>query len=209
MGILSLGKKALGVAHSIGKKVVKGALVAGAIGAVVSHALGKKDAKEKAEMKAPLKEDKTEDDYSPDAVKKRGPERHLTKNYNFAGPGTEYKARMKGSDFYEKMMKDAGRPLVGTKPYNKPYDALDGCGLIHDKVYANKNATAAQVKEADRQFQKCAQKITFEKDGVKDKLRSIAARAGFEGKIALESVGILRGGSFASGGDKKRNKRDP
>ena len=116
---------------------------------------------------------------------------------------------MKGSAFYEKMMKDAGRPLVGSKPYNKPYDKLDKCGFTHDKVYANKNATAAQVKEADRQFQKCAQKITFEKDGVKDKLRSIAARAGFEGKIALESVGVLRKGSFASGGDKKRNKRDP
>ena len=50
------------------------------------------------------------------AAKKRGPERHLTKNYNFAGPGTEYFARMKGSDFYEKLMKDAGRPLVGSKP---------------------------------------------------------------------------------------------
>jgi len=209
MGVLSIAKKAVGGALSIGKKVVKGALVAGAIGAVVSHALGKKDATEKAEMKAPLKEDKKEDDYSPDAVKKRGPERHLTKNYNFAGPGTEYRARMKGSAFYEKMMKDAGRPLVGSKPYNKPYDALDKCGFHHDKIYANKNATAAQVKEADRQFQKCAQKITFEKDGVKDKLRSIAARAGFEGKIALESIGVLRKGSFASGGDKKRGKRDP
>lgn len=204
MGILSLGKKALGVAHSIGKKVVKGALIAGAIGAVVSHALGKKDAKEKKEMKAPLKEDKKDDDYSPDAVKKRGPERHLTKNYNFAGPGTEYRARMKGSAFYEKMMKDAGRPLVGTKPYNKPYDKLDKCGFVHDKVYANRNATAAQVKEADRVFQKCAQKITLKDDGLTDKLRSIAARAGFEGKIALESIGVLRKGSFASGGDKKK-----
>ena len=32
-------------------------------------------------------------------AKKRGPERHLTKNYNFAGPGTEFRARMKGSVF--------------------------------------------------------------------------------------------------------------
>ena len=204
MGILSIAKKAIGVAHSIGKKVVKGAAVAAAVGAVVSHALGKKDAAEKKEMKAPLKEDTKDDDYSPDAVKKRGPERHLTKDYNFAGPGTEYRARMKGSDFYEKMMKDAGRPLVGTKPYNKPFDKLDACGKIHDKVYANRNATAAQVKEADRVFQKCAQKVTLKDDGLTDKLRSLAARAGFEGKIALESVGVLRKGSFASGGDKKR-----
>ena len=42
------------------------------------------------------------DFFTPGAAKKRGPERHLTKNYNFAGPGTEYFARKKGSDFYEK-----------------------------------------------------------------------------------------------------------
>jgi len=48
------------------------------------------------------------------------PERHLTNKYNFAGPGTEYAARMKGSDFYEKKMKEEGKPIVGTKPYNVP-----------------------------------------------------------------------------------------
>ena len=143
------------------------------------------------------------DYFSPEQVKKRGPERHLTKNYNFAGPGTEYRARMKGSDFYEKMMKDAGRAPVGSKPYNAPYDKLDRCGLVHDKVYARDDATAAQIKEADRVFQKCAQGITTSDDGITDKLRSIAARTGFEGKIALEHLGVLRKGSFASGGDKQ------
>ena len=145
------------------------------------------------------------DQFSPEEVKKRGPERHLTKNYNFAGPGTEYRARMKGSDFYEKMMKAAGRPLVGTKPYNKPYDNLDKCGVAHDAVYARKDATPAQVKQADREFQKCAQEVSVGKDGVSVKLRSLAARAGFEGKIALETLGLLRKGSFASGGEKKGN----
>jgi len=143
------------------------------------------------------------DYFAPEQVKKRGPERHLTKNYNFAGPGTEYRARMKGSDFYEKMMKDAGRKLVGHKPYNKPYDKLDGCGLVHDKVYARADATPAQVKQADRDFQKCAQKVKLTDDGVTDKLRSLAARAGFEGKIALEHLGVLRKGSFAEGGAKQ------
>ena len=143
------------------------------------------------------------DYFAPEQVKKRGPERHLTKNYNFAGPGTEFRARMKGSDFYEKMMKDAGRKLVGHKPYNKPYDKLDACGIVHDKVYARDDATAAEVKQADRDFQKCAQKLTVSADGVTDKLRSIAARTGFEGKIALEHLGILRKGSFASGGEKQ------
>jgi len=142
------------------------------------------------------------DFFTAKAAKKRGPERHLTKNYNFAGPGTEYFARRKGSDFYEKLMKEAGRPLVGSKPYNKPYDKLDGCGFVHDKTFADPKATKEQVRAADKEFQKCAQKITL-KDGVSDKLRSVASRIGFEGKIAAEKAGILRGGSFAAGGEGK------
>ena len=142
------------------------------------------------------------DFFTAKAAKKRGPERHLTKNYNFAGPGTEYFARMKGSDFYEDLMKKAGRPLVGSKPYDKAYDKLDGCGKVHDKTFADPKATAAQVRAADREFQKCAQKITL-KDGVSDKLRAVAARIGFEGKIAAEKAGLLRPGSFASGGEEK------
>ena len=47
-------------------------------------------------------------------AKKRGRENHLTNKYNFAGPGTMYAARMKGSEFYENLMKDAGRRVVGT-----------------------------------------------------------------------------------------------
>ena len=62
------------------------------------------------------------------------PERHLTNKYNFAGPGTEYAARMKGSDFYEKKMKDEGKPVVGTKPYNVPINKLDSCAKIHDTL---------------------------------------------------------------------------
>lgn len=144
-----------------------------------------------------------DDFFTAKEAKKRGPERHLTKNYNFAGPGTEYFARMKGSAFYEKMMKDAGRPLVGTKPYNKPFDKLDGCGKVHDKVFADPKATPAQVRAADREFQKCAQKVSVSEDGLTEKLRSIASRVGFEGKIALERAELLRPGSFASGGEEK------
>jgi len=143
------------------------------------------------------------DFFTAEAAKKRGPERHLTKNYNFAGPGTEYFARMKGSAFYEKMMKDAGRSVVGSKPYNKAYDKLDGCGRVHDKVFADPRATPAQVRAADKQFQKCAQGVKLTEDGITDKLRSVAARVGFEGKIAAEKAGLLRPGSFASGGEEK------
>jgi len=143
------------------------------------------------------------DFFDPKKAKKRGPERHLTKNYNFAGPGTEYFARMKGSDFYENLMKQSGRPLVGSKPYNKPYDKLDGCGFVHDKVFADPKATPAEVRAADREFQKCAQKVSIKTDGLSNKLRSLVSRAGFEGKIAAEKAEILRPGSFASGGSQK------
>lgn len=140
--------------------------------------------------------------YEPDAVKKRGKERHLTSAYNFAGPGTEYRARMKGSAFYKNMMEKAGKKLVGTAPYNKPINKLDACAKKHDSVYARSGATAKEVKQADRDFQLCASKIKVS-DGVNQKLLSIASRVGFEGKIALENVGVLRKGSFSSGGSKK------
>jgi len=134
-------------------------------------------------------------------VKSRGGENHLTNAYNFAGPGTFYAARMKGSDFYEDLMNKSGRKLVGTKPYDVPINKLDACALVHDKVYNNKNATARQVKQADRVFQKCIKKVKVS-DGIEEKLLSIAGRVGFDAKIAAESAGVVRKGSFAAGGDK-------
>lgn len=137
-------------------------------------------------------------------AKKRGPERHLSGNYNFAGPGTEFRARKKGSDFYEELMKKSGRKVVGTKPYNKPYDAIDGCGLVHDTVYAKKNATGAEVQKADRDFQKCVVKAIKDgkAEGVGNKLRAAVSLVGFEGKLAGENLGLVRKGSIADGGDK-------
>jgi len=199
MGIISVAKKIEKKVSTIGKKVVE-----------KLSSVGKKDTHNhppKKEEEPKKEEAKEVDVFSGEEAKKRGPERHLTNKYNFAGPGTEYAARMKGSAFYEKMMNDAGRKLVGTKPYNKPINKLDGCAKIHDKVYNNKKATASMVKDADRAFQSCVKKKGAK--GVEEKLLSIAARAGFEGKIALESVGVLRKGSFAEGGAKKRGKRDP
>lgn len=195
-----LHQKVIAKVAGIGKKVTK----------VVSD-LGKKVVEKKKE-KPKVEDDKEEkesvDPFSAAEAKKRPAEKHLTNKYNFAGPGTEYAARMKGSAFYEKMMNDAGRKLVGTKPYNKAINKLDACAKIHDKTYSNPKATAAMVKEADRVFQKCSAKVKVS-DGIEQKLLSVAGRAGFEGKIALESVGVLRKGSFASGGNKKRGKRDP
>ena len=134
-------------------------------------------------------------------VKKRGPERHLTSSYNFAGPGTFYAARMKGSDFYENLMKEAGKTVVGTKPYNVPINKLDACAKTHDKVYNNPNASAAQVQQADRDFQDCISKIK-PSDGIQQALLAKAAKAGFDAKLLAENVGVVRKGSFADGGAK-------
>lgn len=134
-------------------------------------------------------------------VKKRGPERHLTNKYNFAGPGTFYAARMKGSDFYENLMKEAGKKVVGTKPYDIPINKLDSCAKTHDKVYNNPNASAAQVQQADRDFQDCISKIK-PSDGIQQALLAKAAKAGFDAKLLAENVGVVRKGSFADGGAK-------
>ena len=134
-------------------------------------------------------------------VKKRGPERHLTNKYNFAGPGTFYAARMKGSDFYENLMKEAGKKVVGTKPYDIPINKLDSCAKIHDKVYNNPNAGPAAVQQADRIFQNCIGKIKVS-DGIPQKLLAIAATKGFDAKLVAENVGVVRKGSFAEGGAK-------
>ena len=107
MGIVSVAKKIEAKVSTIGKKVVE-----------KLSGVGKKT--EAPKTKVDDKEDVKVDEFSGEEAKKRGPEKHLTNKYNFAGPGTEYAARMKGSAFYEKMMTDAGRKLVGTKPYNKP-----------------------------------------------------------------------------------------
>lgn len=134
-------------------------------------------------------------------AKKRGAEHHLTKKYNFAGPGTFFHARMKGSDFYENLMKEAGRPVVGTKPYNKPINKLDTCAVSHDRVYSNPKSTGDQVQNADRIFQNCISKVKVS-DGVEQKLLSIAGKAGFDAKLAVEKTGVIRKGSMAAGGDK-------
>ncbi len=135
-------------------------------------------------------------------AKKRGPERHLTNAYNFAGPGTFYAARMKGSDFYENLMKESGRKIVGTKPYNIPINKLDTCARTHDNAYNDKNATGGQVQEADRVFQRCISKVKVS-DGVEQKLLAVAGKAGFDAKLAVESTGVIRKGSLADGGDKQ------
>jgi len=135
-------------------------------------------------------------------VKKLGRENHLTNKYNFAGPGTMYAARMRGSDFYENLMREAGRKIVGTKPYDVPINKLDTCAKTHDSVYNNPNATGDEVQKADRDFQDCIGKITVS-DGIQQSLLAKAATAGFDAKLAAENIGLVRKGSLADGGDKQ------
>lgn len=139
---------------------------------------------------------------SVEEVKKKGNENHLTNKYNFAGPGTMYAARMRGSDFYENLMKESGRKIVGTKPYNVPINKLDTCAKTHDSVYNNPKATGNEVQQADRVFQDCIGKIKAS-DGIQQSLLAKAATVGFDAKLAAEKTGLVRKGSFAEGGDKQ------
>lgn len=139
---------------------------------------------------------------SVEEAKKAGRENHLTNKYNFAGPGTMYAARMRGSDFYENLMKESGRRIVGTKPYNVPINKLDACAKTHDSVYNNPKATGDEVQTADRVFQDCIGKIK-PSDGIQQSLLAKAATAGFDAKLAVESTGLIRKGSLADGGDKQ------
>ncbi len=139
---------------------------------------------------------------SVEEVKKLGRENHLTNKYNFAGPGTMYAARIKGSDFYENLMKEAGRKIVGTKPYNVPINKLDTCAKTHDSVYNNPKATGDEVQQADRVFQDCIGKIKVS-DGIQQSLLAKAATVGFDAKLAAEKTGLVRKGSLADGGDKQ------
>lgn len=96
--------------------------------------------------------------FSPEQASKRGPERHPT-GYNFLGPGTEFPARMLGSDFYKQMMISAGRKPVGTEPYNIPINELDRCAYEHDAVFSRNNNTEKNIRDADVKFRECASKI--------------------------------------------------
>lgn len=96
--------------------------------------------------------------FSAEQASKRGPERHYP-GYNFLGPGTEFAARMIGSDFYKQMMINAGRPLVGTEPYNVPINELDRCAFEHDAVFSRNNNTEKKIRDADIKFRECADNI--------------------------------------------------
>ena len=127
-------------------------------------------------------------------VSKRGPERHAP-GYNFLGPGTEFEARMLGSDFYKNMMISAGRKPVGTEPYNIPINELDRCAYEHDAVFSRNNNSEKNIRDADIKFRECASKI---KDAnLKYYIQIQLAKTAIGLKEFGEDIGIIKPELFA------------
>jgi hypothetical protein len=142
--------------------------------------------------------------FDPTDVKKaksRGNEKHLTNQYNYAGPGTFFDARQRGSDYYEKLMNATGHKVIGTKPYNKPFNKLDSCAVIHDRAYANPNLKPAQIQQADKDFQSCIGRIAGA-----DRQQALlikGAQKGFSAKLKAENVGLMKKGSLSDSSSKE------
>jgi hypothetical protein len=134
-------------------------------------------------------------------AKSRGNEKHLTNQYNYAGPGTFFHARQQGSDYYEKLMKATGHKVIGTKPYNKPFNALDKCAVTHDRAYDNPNLSPAQIQKADKTFQSCIGNI--KNPDRQQALLIKGAQKGFSLKLKAEDVGIMKKGSLSDSASKE------
>jgi hypothetical protein len=135
-------------------------------------------------------------------LKKAPKERHLTSSYNFCSPYTQYALRKSGK--YDKMMTEAGKKKVGTKPYGKPANELDRHCMYHDKAFADKKASGGKIRKADRALIAGAEKVAQNpKNPKKLRLQAVAVAKGIGGKIVLEKVGLMRKGSFAEGGEKE------
>ena len=134
-------------------------------------------------------------------AKSRGNEKHLTNQYNFAGPGTFFHARQHGSDYYEKLMRATGHKIIGTKPYNKPFNDLDKCAVTHDTAYDNPNLSPAQIQKADKTFQSCIGKI--KNPDRQQALLIKGAQKGFSAKLKAEDVGLMKKGSLSDSASKE------
>ena len=134
-------------------------------------------------------------------AKSRGNEKHLTNQYNFAGPGTFFHARQQGSDYYEKLMRATGHKVMGTKPYNKPFNDLDKCAVTHDRAYDNPNLSPAQIQKADKTFQSCIGNI--KNPDRQQALLIKGAQKGFSAKLKAENVGLMKKGSLSDSASKE------
>ena len=131
----------------------------------------------------------------------RGDEKHLTNQYNYAGPGTFFHARQKGSDYYERLMKATGHKVKGTRPYDRPFNDLDSCAVVHDRAYANPKKTPTQIQQADKTFQSCIGKIN--NPDRQQALLIKGAQKGFSAKLKAEDIGIMKKGSLSDSDSKE------
>ena len=122
----------------------------------------------------------------------------LASKYNYAGPGTYFYARQKGSDYYKALMKRLGKPLVGTEPYDKPYNKLDAAAMAHDAVYANKNATTEEIRRSDEAIIRAAKNIDVS-DGLDQFILAQVTIIGFNAKNGGEDIGFFPRGWLANG----------
>ena len=134
-------------------------------------------------------------------AKSRGNEKHLTNQYNYAGPGTFFHARQQGSDYYEKLMRATGHKVMGTKPYNRPFNDLDKCAVTHDRAYDNPNLSPAQIQKADKTFQSCIGNI--KNPDRQHALLIKGAQKRFSLKLKAEDVGIMKKGSLSDSASKE------
>ena len=133
-------------------------------------------------------------------LKKAPREKHIP-GFNYCCPATLYRTRKSGK--YEQMMTAAGKKLVGTKPYGKPANKLDKFCMAHDKVFSNPSASAAQVRKSDNALIAGAKTVAHDKTQPKKlRLQAVAVAKGIGAKVGLEKIGLVREGSFASGGAK-------
>lgn len=137
--------------------------------------------------------------FAEEDVNQNTTEKHLPGGYNYAGPGTYYNARMKGSDYYEALMKYKGKTPTGTKPYDKPINMLDAAAQKHDKVYDDKNATTEEVRKSDKDLMNAAKKFGLsDKSRGKDKVLSVGTLATFKTKHFLEDIGLINMNALAA-----------
>ena len=98
-------------------------------------------------------------------------------------------------------MRATGHKVMGTKPYNKPFNDLDKCAVTHDTAYDNPNLSPAQIQKADKTFQTCIGNI--KNPDRRQALLIKGAQKGVSAKLKAENVGLMKKGSLSDSASKE------
>ena len=123
-------------------------------------------------------------------LKQNTTEKHLPGGYNYAGPGTYYHARQKGSDYYEALMEKLDKPLTGTEPYDQPVNKLDAAAMAHDKAYEDKTLSVEEVRLSDKALMAAAKTVDID-DGFNEFAMAQAVIVGFTLKDIGEDMALF------------------